>query len=70
MGGLCSKPQPQNIYNKYTFGAKLGSGGFGQVREVTVKKTGEVRAAKIIVKKESEENSPVHIDEEITSSRC
>merc|ERR1719453_2359818 len=54
-----------DIYSKYQFGDKLGSGGFGQVREVSVKASGEVRAVKIILKKELDEQSPVNVEEEI-----
>ena len=45
----------------------MGSGGFGQVREVTVKRSGDVRAAKIIVKTELESNPAVSIEEEVGS---
>ena len=39
--------ESEDIYSKYDFGDKLGSGGFGQVRQVRVKCTKEIRAVLI-----------------------
>lgn len=53
--GCFSKPaEPPDIFTKYTFGEKLGNGGFSQVHEGCCKETGEKRAIKSIVKSELE----------------
>ena len=68
MGSLFSifkKVDHDDIFSKYEFGEKLGSGGFGQVREATVRKTREPRAVKVIVKEEMEASSPVNVEEEV-----
>ena len=57
--------QDDDIFSKYDLGEKLGSGGFGQVRDATVKRSGEVRACKVIVKEEMEASSPVNVEEEV-----
>ncbi len=44
-----------SITQEYTFGKPLGSGSFGTVREAVHKKTGQIRAVKILKRAEQDE---------------
>ncbi len=55
MGCLLFKDkEDEDIFSKYDFGERIGQGGFGQVLLVTLKKTNEKRAVKIIVRQENQ----------------
>ena len=49
----------------YDIGKQLGKGGFGEVREVTHKKTGKKRAAKYINTKDADKEEIASILREI-----